>query len=477
MKKILFIILCAIMTLASCDDTTGTLGMEITNSIDVLSASDGTFKITSRSIAVDSVLSRSSVGYLGKVKDPETGAYVSSDFLTQFTVLGGTDFDPVDSLREGIKADSCNLRFFYDSYYGDSLTAMKATLYELRKPAEENVNYYTTFDPEKLDMVRVAEGAIKQTKVYSLVNKNYSDSLRWYGDYTNNISFDLNQPYTSVDGKTYDNYGTYIMAKYYENPENFRSPYKFNHNVCPGFYVKLDNGLGAMAYISNTRMNVYYRTKSANMGHAFGGTEEVLQLTKINIDRERINQLVADNTCTYIKAPASIFTEMTLPVEEICKGHETDSITSAKVVLKCFTRDVDSEFTLKAPSTILMLEKDSLNSFFENKEVADYRKSFTAQYSSSKNTYTFNNIGHIIKRMYNLMPQDATQREEWKRKHPNWNKVVLVPVNASYTTYNTTSILTSLAHDLGMSSVRLVGGPDSQDGDIEVSVIYSRFEK
>lgn len=479
MKKILFFVLCVIATLSACDDTTGTLGMDVTNTADLLNVSDGTYKITSRSVIVDSVLSKSTLGYLGTVKDPETGAYVNCDFLTQFAVLSNTKFADKERLKNGVSADSCDLRLFYNSYYGDSLTAMKATVYELRKPVEEGRVYYTSFDPEKEGMVRIAEGAVKKGRVYSLVNTSYKDSVRQDGSYTDNIRFLLSDEYTSAEGKKYNNYGTYLMDKYYENPDNFSSSYKFIHNVCPGFYVKMENGVGAMAYISNTRMNVYYQVKDtaqANTGLALGGTEEVMQVSKVTKDKVRLEQLAADNSCTYIKAPAGIFTELTLPIEEICLGHESDSINSAKVVLRCFNKSVDSEFALSAPTNIIMLEKDSLDTFFESGKVVDYRRNYIANYVSAQNSYTFNNIGQLVKHIYGNLPKNAVEREQWKKEHPNWDKVLLVPVNASYTSYGTTSILTRISHDMGMSSVRLVGGPDSKDGDITLSVIYSNFK-
>ena len=41
-----------------------------------------------------------------------------------------------------------------------------------------------------------------------------------------------------------------------------------------------------------------------------------------------------DNTCTYLKTPAGIFTEVTLPVDEISTSHSTDSLLTAKIVFQ-----------------------------------------------------------------------------------------------------------------------------------------------
>jgi hypothetical protein len=47
-----------------------------------------------------------------------------------------------------------------------------------------------------------------------------------------------------------------------------------------------------------------------------------------------MTQMAADQSCTYIKTPAGLFTTVTLPIEEIMRNHENDSISSAKMVIR-----------------------------------------------------------------------------------------------------------------------------------------------
>lgn len=156
--------------------------------------------------------------------------------------------------------------------------------------------------------------------------------------------------------------------------------------------------------------------------------------------------------------------------------YENDSINSAKVTMRCYSSDMDNKYTFQKPATLLMLEKDSLTSFFTSGKIADNRKSYVATYSSSSNGYTFNNIGQLVKTIYKRLPDDAVAREEYKRKHPNWDKVLLVPVTANYTTYNSTAILSSVTPDTSLSTAKLVGGPNNPDA-IEISVVYSRYTR
>ena len=62
-----------------------------------------------------------------------------------------------------------------------------------------------------------------------------------------------------------------------------------------------------------------------------------------------------------------------------------------------------------------------------------------------------------------------------KGKSADYNKAVLVPITLKTTkSSNGTVTLNSVSNNMGLSSTRLVGGPNTP---IEVSVIYSRFKK
>lgn len=480
MKRTIYILLSAVALLTACDDTTDTIGSSLTNVEDIINVTDNTFRITSRTMKADSVLARSTTGYIGNVKDPETGTYIKSNFATQFHLAEDYAFPEKSMLARGVVSDSCDLRLFFDSYYGDSLATMKATVYEMAKPMEEGVNYYSTFDPEANGMIRIGEGRVQSSKVFSLVNTNIKDSVRYSDSYTNNILFSLNSQYKAADGTVYDNYGSYIMKRYYDNPADFRNSYTFTHNVCPGFYVKMENGVGAMAYIRSSQMNVYY-TLHDSIDHSsynsFAGTEEVRQVTRIVADNDRLDQLVDDPSCTYVKSPAGLFTELTLPVEDVFKGHENDSLNSARIELKCINDKVDSKFAFPKPTTVLLIQKSKIKEFFENKDVPNYRTTFIATYSQTSNSYTFGNVGQLIKHIYESMPADKAQREVWKAQNPDWDKVAIIPVTAGYTTYNSSTIVSSISHDMSLSSTRLLGGEGSDEGEITMYVLYSSFNK
>lgn len=480
MKTIIYTVI-AIMsciTIASCDDTTDSIGNSLTDNMDMLKVTTDTFNVTTRSIVADSVLSRSTTGYLGKIRDIETGNYITGDFMAQFSTLENyklPEKDSIVSLQDGeVIADSCSIRLFYTDYYGDSLATMNITAYEMNEPMKEGVKYYSNFDPIAEGLIR--NDGMKVNKTYTLTDLSISDEDRAdESSYTPNIKINLNKPYTDKNGVTYNNYGTYIMRMYYEDPDRFKNSYNFIHEVCPGFYFKTNDGIGSMAYITVSQLNIYFRylNDSTYVGTtSFSATEEVLQTTNISNDKQNIADLANDNTCTYLKTPAGIFTEITLPVDEITENHSNDTINTAKISLTRINNNTHDEYSLNAPSTLLMIPKDSLYTFFENGDNVDYKKSFIATYSSSTNQYTFNNISGMITYMADIKKKGLAENSNWLNEHPDWNRVVVIPVSV---TTNSSSQIVKIVHDMSLTSTKLVGGSENPYEPIKINVIYSKF--
>ncbi len=490
----------------ACDDTTDTIGTTLADATAGVQVETATFTVLSQSLQVDSVLSRNTNGYIGRVKDPETGAYITADFMAQLNNIEDFQFPDLEDMvtldDDGnevygtgtIFADSCTLYAFVSDIYGDSTQTMKATAYEMAKPMNEDRLYYSNFDP--MEEGYVADDAYSVDKAYNLVDYNVSESERDTSTYMPYITFKLNKPYTSREGKTYDSYGTYILQMYYDDPSNYKNAYTFRNKVTPGFYFKFKNGLGNMATIQAIRLDVSFRYKSEyeytetdDDGNettltadslvcatgVFWSTEEVLQTANFTNDTEAIKELAADQTCTYLKTPAGIFTEMTLPVDDIMQGHENDTIASARLEIPRINNTVQSEYALDVPSTVLMVPKDSIFSFFENENLYDNKTSYVTSWgystSSTDNTYTFGNIGGLITAMYDSKAAGNTSED--------WNKVVLIPVTLETTTasssyYSSSSTVVKVCNDMSLTSTKLVKGTDA--GELQLSVIYSKFK-
>lgn len=474
--RLLTVLVIAALTFAACDDTTEGIGGSITNKIDNINISNSAFNVTTKSIVADSVLSRNNTGLIGKMKDPETGNYVKGDYMTQLGVLPTFSVDTLDIKKANngsIEADSCYLLVSYNASYGDTIAPMKVTAYEMTEPMREDQEYYSNYDAFKNG--RVNENNPHWSSNYNLSNTSDVKNFKIY----------LNKEYKK-DGKTYKNYGSYILQTYAEHPKYFKTNFKFLHNVCPGFYIKNVGGTGNMAKIWNTELIFYWKktikakdgvTDSTGIGYnRFDGTEEVLQLNKIENDTENLKKLASQEDWTYLKSPAGIFTEVTLPIDDIMKGHEKDTLNTATISFpRLNNADEDNPYNFATPSTILMVQKDSLQSFFEKSKLADNRTSYTASYSSTgtyKNAYTFQNIANLVSAMYKN-----------KGKGENWNKVVLVPVNVITTTQGYTTVISKINHDMSLASTRLKRGVITTDSNgketspIQIKVIYSKFKE
>lgn len=467
-----------IAAISSCSEDTSTLGYSLTSQVDRFTTETDTFDIATRSIASGSVLSRNVYSYLGRIKDPETGTYITCDYTTQFSLLESeasnlfrknelvvsrdADDNPI--------VDSCFVYIMINSFQGDSLTAMNLSLLELNTPMKSTDAIYTDFDPEEEKIIRTVQGAVKSDKVYAASDLTVSDSLRNTYRTGKNYAYvkvPLNDEYIDKEGNHYNNYGTYIMRKYYDNPSLFKNFNSFIRNVCPGFYIKSTDGQGLIIEVAFTQMNMFYRYKSGENTYktqcTLNSTDEVLKATHISYDQTGINKLVATDTCTYLKTPAGIYTEVTLPIDDIKKGHEKDTITSAKVTFtRMRPRSKNSEVVLEEPTQVLLIEKDSLKSFFEDNGTPDNIKSYLATYNSSQKTYSFNNISYLINRMYAR-----------KGKSDDWNKAVLIPVEVQTSTTSSTTTTSGIANEMNVNSVRLVGGANNKHAPIRLSVIYN----
>ncbi len=482
LSRLFVLIAVAALFMVSCDDTTDNIGHSVTNRIDGLSISDSTFNVTTESMGNYSILSNSRQGIVGLMKDPETNTYVTADYMAQFSSMPNFALDTLEYIKAAndglVTADSCYILINYQTTYGDTLAPMNVTAYEMSKPMEEGQKYYTDFDP-------IANGYVDTENAYK-VNTTYSLKKKYFKIY-------LNDKYTAKDGTVYNNYGEYIMHTRMNHPEYFKNNYQFVHNVCPGFYIKHESGVGNMVKIYTTQLVFCWKRQKEvvsstgvkdstvlnNYSYSFFGTEEVLQTNRIENSKARLEELVADNSCTYIKSPAGIITVATLPVDGILKGHEKDTLSTVSVTFPKINNQTDDDYAFETPYNVLMIPVDSLTSFFENRKVTDYRISYSSTYNTSsststKNAYTFPNISNLVTVMGKI---PTAQRSA------NWNKVAILPVDIDYITRDNYQYVNTITHEMGLSSVRLVKGEDTYDeqhkptGSIQAKVIYSKFQE
>lgn len=505
MKKTALAIMLAALTFVACDDDTSMIGYDVIPKQDEITAVDSVFQINSQTVQVDKVLANTSTCYLGSIVDAETHIQTTSGFLAQFHLPDGFRLPNKDILvcnEQGeVEADSCDIRLYLDSFLGDSLTTMKLRVDELDrlKLLDENETYYTNLNADDY----ILSGGVNKTVSYTVKDLTRPDNE------TNGKSY-----YRQVVVKLPQSYGTRLMQAYYNNKADFANSTTFMRNVCGGFSFKSAGGKDVMLKTAMIGMNVYFRyhskTEAGNDtivdgAQRFGATEEVLQTTHINNNYPGSLSLDAlqQKPCTYVKSPASYFTELTLPVDQVVEGknlngaHYNDSISMAQVIIRRkATTDSETSQLLPVPAQLLLVRKNEWEAFFEKNRMPDSKTSYLSSMTTdTKNYYAYSNIAPLI--AYIKAERDekagvvqgesvASRRAKYAALEvadpayaADWNKVYLIPVDAIYTqsttiTGTTTSVLRSVKNQLGLTSVQLEGG---KDNPLQMQVIYSRYNK
>jgi len=485
------------LAIAACDDNTGSLG--ISADIDQISNSTATFNFTSKSILMnEGILANNSNCYLGRVIDPETGCEVVADFATQFQTFEDYGFPEketmvdkrdTNNIKMGVPiCDSIDVRLYFNSYYGAETNPMKLQVYEMSSDPDKIMNEDSTYYSD-IDLTKFLDKDAKPiaSRMFTVTDFQVSEDVREGTSYNPNIHVKLPA-----------SLGQRIMNKFYEDRDNFKDSYHFIHNVLPGLYFHCSDGNGTMVKVFVGTLNIYFNYKDTKKDSIytamtrFAATPEVIQSSRFQ-NSKGIEDLANITDYTYLKTPAGIATELTLPIDEIFEGeHAADSVSKATITLTRYNKSQDGD-QFGTPSELLMVRKTEMVSFFAEHQLTNSRTNYSSTFSSTYNTYTFTNICRLLsyckhekieavrqrleKKGYKEFTDAQFKAEEtlWMNENPDWNKVVLVPIVTNTSTVSTSSgtqtIQIAVNHDMSMNSIRLVGG----NTPLQMQVVYSRF--
>lgn len=473
-KEIVICFLLGVIYMA-CDDSIGRVGLGIQPDEDKVSVFDTTVIVDARTIEVDSVYAKTTNGFLGNFYDPSYGNIKSSYICQYYPSVG---FPYLDSIVDN-RIDSVKLFIYYSTYFGDSLAPMEVTVYPVVKPLEKN--YYTNADPK--DYCDLNHPIAKCS--YTARNLNYSDSLLNVYNYNRAISI-------SLPVKIGQDYLDKVRNNEVVNVDDFL-------NYFPGTYLTTTYGTGNMLVVDGTDIILYYTNQTVlsdvngndSIGTvvktaAFSVTKEIIQLN--TFENKNPAFLSEDNPDkTYIKSPAGVFTELTIPIKEIVKGIGKKKFSSVMLSIKAYPAN-DWKYSLPFPgmttspvpppelsydyttgyssytsgfqSKLLLIEPDSVINFFEMKQVADNQTSYTSQFTPSTYSYDFTNIANVVQNAIDKAPDKDL-------------KLWLIPVQTTWytqsTTYGTVQMDFMTSHYLYPSGVTLKKGGDN----MKVRVIAS----
>ena len=447
----------------SCDDTTTGIGDSTIAAGDSIPAGAAIYNVHTRSILADSVYARTSTAYLGKFTDPQFGEF-SADFITQFNCTDNFEFPETVQEITGLQ-----IRMFYDNYFGDATNAMRMQIDTLDKviPEKELSTFYTSVDPTQYYNENSNPVA---RKAFAARGASASDTtIVSYDSYGNESSYS----YYWQDVKLPLSLGQHMFDKYKADKNNYKNAEAFIKNVLKGFYVHCTHGDGTILYISDMQLhlNFKYLVESSsgkvdslvNGSTIFAATKEVIQANHFK-NSDRLKELVEEKDYTYLKSPAGIFTEVTLPVEEIAEMHMRDTLNAASITFTRYNEKSESKYPMGIPQTLLMVRKSEMYNFFEKNGTYDGLTSFIAEYVSSAanaNTYSFPNISSLITQCIN--------EKKAGKNDADWDKVVLIPVK---TETDSNGSIIGLKSNLDMESACLVGGDKNP---IKMQILYTTF--
>lgn len=464
MRRIIWGGLLLPLIMAGCDDSTSTLGQEVMPDGDRVEIKNDQYDVTTRSIRAESLIAKTTTAYLGKYTDPYSETTFETDFMAQFNCLENFEFPEravmATEADGSIKARLTELRLYYSTCFGDSLNVQTVEVYPLTRRLEEDETYYTDINPAEFYDENSLPIAVK---TYSAVDKSIKDSLRWTSSYYPNVRI-LSDELTE--------FGTEMINKYYAHNEWYANAEAFIDNVCKGFYFKCRQGDGTVLNIDQAHLNIYFDYYIESSSGAidslvtgvaqFAATQEVIQANRFKTDN--LQKLIDDSECTYLQTPAGIFTEVTLPIDELSMN---DTINSAQLILTKYNLFNDGTYRMGTPQTLLMVPKADMYKFFENNQVPDGRSTYYATFSSSYNQYDFSNIAYLV----NTLRSRKRNNPTGYNRDSDWNKVVLIPVTMITQTINYENTIVSVRHDLQMGFAKLKGNKDK----LELKVIYSKF--
>lgn len=455
MKLRLMVALFFAAALYSCDDSTTGIG-DFVSGIDKIDAFSDKYQVTSKTVLKDKIYAHTNKAYLGKYTDPDFGLF-NADFITQINCSENFEFPD----GEDLKIDSTSLELVYTSFYGDSLANLTLQVDILNEVIDENDGklYYTSYDPKEYYDANMPYLA---RKTYAVADHALSDSVKNVNKYY----------YHSIDlGQEFSNY---LLEKYKEDKANYKDSYSFINNVLKGFYVHVIQGEGSVIYIDDIsmKMKVKYLTKSNSTGKIdstvyavtrFSASKEVLTSTRME-HSNRLKELAEQEGHTYLKTPAGLCTEITLPVEEMFTAHQNDTLNSVTLSVKKYRYAGDEEnespYKMGIPQNLLMVRADDYEDFFEKNKIYDDKTSFLATYDKNTNSYTFSKLNRLVSHIFAEKRAGNTSE--------NWDKVLLVPVTTDVDTQNDNAVI-GISNDLSVSAARLFGGVNGEKLEMEIT--------
>jgi len=437
----------------SCNDDLTDLGVGIRPLSDSISIGTDVFNVTTKSVAVESIISRPDSFLLGSFYDEKFGT-LQADILAQ---LQG----PIDANLPDVPnavADSARLYLYCRSWFGDSYSPMEVNIYELNKKTFD----YSTPYPTNLDPTIYTD----HSNLIGQRRFSAKDAQKMRSDSTS-IVFKLTDSFK-------DRLKALVSTKFTTDTA-FLNKFK-------GIQITSSYGTSTMLNISNIDLMYFYHYTYQKPGSTKLDTVNNVIHFPANSEVRQVNRFVRTNTAeiiksipdsvNYISSPSNIQTQVKIPLMDMQKRIESviqgkkQTVNSA--LLKVEATDIDTRL-LPQPIVqyMLLIKEDSINNFFSKNKLpsdtyailAPYTASLISNTSLYKRYYTFNIASLVANelKLNNSISNEYTMR--------------LVPVRVKF---NSSNVITAVKPQYLMSSVVVRSGSNTYS-PMKISMVYSGF--
>lgn len=427
----------------------------------------------------------------------------------------------------GNKIDSITIRIYYQSYYGDSLAPMMVSIYALDSLADFETMPETAFYSNNNFSSLYSKSNILGKKAFTAANRELSDSIRNTSDYMNYIEVKLDDQYKE---KFLHIAAQAAIARDKKNPDHtkftdiFASETALRKNWLSGVCVKPTFGDGSLLRVYYTAIYLFYSSyhryaedgtllrNAADDGDStytvshvkyIAVTPDVIEMNGFEFKDEHKEGRLANADTAFISSPLGYYATVDLPIGKMIGTMMSDPsridssyfITAANFVLKAYKPS--GSFLSKTPvPTLLMVQEDSVNTYFEEGIVPNSITSCYASYAcdSVPNDnykdpnagvyyYNFGNISSVIIGLAENQGwgKDKVETiEEWEKQLKSNGKLkadqtiddynvrmALLPVDVK--TNSAGGTLLSVSNNILPTCIRLQKG----DGAQSIQMIYS----
>ncbi len=340
----------------------------------------------------------------------------------------------------GNRIDSMTIRIYYESYYGDSLSPMQLSIYGLNPDVDFSALPENEFYSNNDFSAMYSQENLLGSKGYTAANRELSDSVRGLSGYMHYVEVKLDDKYKDEFLRIAVQAA---IARDTKNPRHkqfadiFADQSALRSSWLSGVCVKPTFGDGSLIKVYYTAIYLFYSsfhryavdgtilrnaaddgdsTYVSNHVKYIAVTPDVIQMAGLTYSDGRKSERLADTDTTFISSPLGYYGVVDLPVGKIIRTMMDDParsdssyfLNAANLYLKAYKPQGYVLSETPAP-TLLMVQEDSVNTYFEEGILPNSVTSCYASYacdsvpndsyidpSQGLYYYSFGNINSVV---------------------------------------------------------------------------------